>query len=340
MSVSGSRVATVVADAEWLPLRLSDDLRSIRFAHIPRALHADLAYLEEKFLPAGADSVDLAVSEIDKCLADGADGAPRFIFHSSMCGSTLLARVLDQPGTSMSLQEPIILNQLSARNSRGEDVGALVATVTRLLARPFAPGEMTVVKPGNTANNLMPMIAARFPGSRALCLEASVEDLLRAVVKRGVLGRATYRRLYAFLARGGGLPTGFSPDDMWELTDLQVAALGWLIQHRDFADVLVRHPDQFRSLTLERLLNDRNDVLAALSEFFDAGWDAETVAADPRFDRHSKDKAKPYDDARRRQDAQSIDAASGPEIAWTGQWAMSLADHLALSHQLPRQLLS
>lgn len=336
MKILPTNHAAVVADAEWLPFRLSEDFRSIRFVHLPRADHRRIHYLEEKFLPAGTGSVELAVEAV----AAGAPQpiSPHFIFHSSMCGSTLLARVLDQPGYSMTLSEPIILNQLSARFSRGEDVADLLKLVVGLLARPFGPGEQIVIKPGNTANNLMPLIAAQFPAMRAIVLEASVEDLLRAVIKRGPQGRTVYRRLYAFVARTRRLDTGFTPEDMWELTDLQVAALAWLTQHDEFVEMLVSHPGQFRSLTMDRLLTSRSEVLAALAEFFGTGWSADSVARDPRFERHSKDGARPYDDRQRRRDAAQLDAAFGQEIEWTGGWARHVAAQLGIPVDLPEPL--
>lgn len=335
--MTAAESAAVIADAQWLPLRLSEDCRSIRFALVPRADHARLKYLEERFLPPGTRSVDLPVEQLAEAASQAS--APRFIFHSSMCGSTLLARVLDQPGQSMALAEPIILNQLSARFSRGEEVGDLLSLVVALLSRPFGPGEQVVIKPGNTANNLMPMIAQRFPAMRAITLEAAVEDLLRAVAKRGPQGRIIYRRLYAFVARTRRLETGFTAEDMWELTDFQAAALAWLAQHSEFVDMLAARPTQFRSLTMDRLLRDRETVLAALASFFGAGWDPGQVANDERFDRHSKDGARAYGEEQRRRDAERIDAAFGPEIGWTAAWTNDLADHLRLPMELPGALV-
>ncbi|MEO6434048.1 MAG: hypothetical protein ABIO29_08760 [Sphingomicrobium sp.] len=337
MSAAAPSLDAVLGDAQWLPLRLSEDATTIRFVHLPREDHQRLRYLEDKFLPAGTATADLPVALV--AARPIAAAPPRFIFHSSMCGSTLLARVLDQPGHSMALAEPIILNQISARFSRGEDVGELLALAVALLSRPFGAGEQVVIKPGNSANNLMPQIAERFPQMRAVALEASVEDLLRAVAKRGPQGRIIYRRLYAFVARTRHLDTGFTPEDMWELTDLQAAALAWLVQHCEFADMLKQRPDQFRSLTMDALLGERGDAMTALGAFFEAAWAPAEVASDPRFNRHSKDSGRAYDDHQRRRDAEEVNRAFGPEIEWTGVWTRDLAEHLAIPLDLPNQLV-
>lgn len=334
MAVRGSAAAQIVRDPAWLPIRLTEDLSALTFVRLDRSAYDEVRYLEERFLPRGTPTQVLPVAAVADALGGAETASPRFIFHSSMCGSTLLARVLNQPGHAMALAEPIVLNQLSARHSRGEQVDDLLDLVVRLLSRPFGPGEEVVVKPGNTANNLMPLIAGRFPDMRAITIEASVEDLLRAVIKRGPQGRMIYRRLYAFVARTHRLATGFTSEDMWELTDLQVAALAWLTQHSEFTAMLAAHPAQFKSLTMDRLLGDRDAVLDGIAAHFGSSWSPAAVASDPAFSRHSKNKSRAYDEGQRKRDAAAIDAAFGPEIAWTAGWTSELAGRLGLALDL------
>lgn len=338
-SVAPRNVAALVADPHWLPLRLSQDRAQIRFVRLDRQAFAAATFLEERYLPAGAPTADVPVSTLLDAANDLAPPTPRFIFHSSMATSTLLTRAFDSPGASMALSEPIILNQLSALHSRGEDVAGLLDLFVRLLARPFGEGELTVIKPGNTANNLMPGIADRFPATRALTIAAPVRELLGSVAKRGANSRMIYRRLYAFISRTRQLATGFTPEDEWELTDLQVAAMAWLLQHSEFAEMLRSHPDLFRSASSAEVIDDPAGTLAALAAFFGIALDSEAVAAGPVFAEHSKARGTAFDGDARKREREQLDLAYGDEIAAAAEWVEDVAARVGVPLVLPNPLL-
>lgn len=329
--------SAILADACWLPLRLSDDFSRLTFVRLDRDDHRAVRFLEEKFIP---DSAPRAVVAVDRIAAGPAiaHAAPRFIFHSSMAGSTLLARVLDQPGSSMSLAEPIILNQLSARFSRGEEIGPLLDLVVALLSRPFGPRELVVIKPGNTANNLMPLLAARFPEMRAVTMEAPVRDLLATVAKNGGHGRMIYRRLYAFVARTRRLSVELDPESMWELTDLEVAAYAWTLQHAEFLDMLTANPGQFRHLESARLFAREPALFAALRDFFGLGEDFAPSADDPVFTRHAKNPGLAYDARRRSADMAQLKTHFADEIERGARFAEELAGEAGIPLELPNPL--
>ena len=330
--------AEVVADAGWLPFRLSEDLMSLSFARLPRERHREVKFLEEKFLPADVARHSYTVAEVEAAAAAIPAAPPRFLFHSSMAGSTLLARMLDRPGTAMALSEPIILNQLSAAHSKGADVGDLTELIVRLLSRPFGPGELVAVKPANTANNLMDLIAARFPGMRALTMEAPVAELLATVAKRGGHGRMIYRRLYAFVSRTVELPVTMDPEDLWELTDLEVAAYAWMLQHAEFLAMLTGRPEQFRSLASARLFERDPAMLAALRDFFGLGPGFPPPPDDPVYSRHSKDPAKPYDRGARQAELDRLAATYGEEVERGVGLARELAREAGIPLDLPNPL--
>lgn len=328
----------LVADAEWLPFRLSEDFSSLHFARLPRERHRAVKFLEEKFLPADVARVSVAVADVEAAAHAIPAAPPRFIFHSSMAGSTLLARMLDRPGTAMALSEPIILNQLSAAHSRKAEIGDLTELIVRLLSRPFGPGELVAVKPANTANNLMETIAARFPDMRAVTMEAPVGELLATVAKRGGHGRMIYRRLYAFVSRTVELPVTMAPDDLWELTDLEVAAYAWMLQHAEFVSALTGRPKQFRSLASARLFARDEAMLAELKDFFGLGPGFPPPPGDPVYSRHSKDPAKPYDRGAREAELEQLAVTYGEEIERGVGLARELAREAGLPLDLPNPL--
>ena len=339
MSAS-SEVDRIVGDAQWLPLRIAQSLDAITFVHLPREGHREVTFLEERYLSEALPRKSLPIEAVaDAMTRLAVPQAPRFIFHSSMATSTLLTRVFDLPGTSMSLAEPIVINELSAIQSRGRDVRAPLGVVLRLLARPFSPGEGVVIKPGNSANNLMPLITELLPEMRAITVHAPLRDFLRALAKRGMFARVIYRRLYAFISRSRQLPTGFSPDDIFEQTDLQIAAMAWLLQHSEFVDMLTRHPAQFRSLDSKVFLASKTPTLDALGKHFGLAIDAQAISEGPVFSTHSKELGRAFSSADRDREHAATDAAHGEEIDMVAQWIDQVAEHVRVPLDLPNPLI-
>lgn len=90
----------------------------------------------------------------------------RIIAHTSFCGSTLLARAIDVPQHVLVFREPqvlIDLANLKALNhglSRNADLWPrLIMFVLKQLQKSWLPSQLTVIKPSNWANTLLPDIS-------------------------------------------------------------------------------------------------------------------------------------------------------------------------------------
>lgn len=152
-----------------------------------------------------------------------------FVFHSAFCCSTLLARALDAPGVALTLREPVMLNDLIGWKRRG-GLPARVAEgldhALRLLVQPAAPGEAVVIKPSNLVNPLAAAALALRPEARAILLYAPLRTFLVSIASKGLEGRLWVRDLWAKLLADGADPFGFTSDELFRHSDLQVAALG------------------------------------------------------------------------------------------------------------------
>ncbi|HBQ53677.1 MAG TPA: hypothetical protein DD790_04250, partial [Erythrobacter sp.] len=60
---------------------------------------------------------------------------------------------------------------------------------------------------------------------------APIEDFLASIAVKGLWGRRWVRQALIGQMQDGVLAQQFAPDEMFELTDLQVAGLGWLSHH-------------------------------------------------------------------------------------------------------------
>ena len=134
---------------------------------------------------------------------------PRFIFHMSFCGSTLLARILDRPSKVLVLREPQCLVDLAnwkaallRENRTDARFEPSVRLATALLHRPWQAGETIVVKPSNWANNLLPDFCEQQPQLRPMFIEIGARAFLHAVFRGGNDRLAFTARLVEHLASG------------------------------------------------------------------------------------------------------------------------------------------
>ena len=114
----------------------------------------------------------------------------RYIFHVGFCGSTLLSRLLDQPGRSLVLREPNCLADLA--NQANQSISARVialpdglAALRSALRQRWQEGEAVVVKPSNWVNRLLPDFAVHPIPTRALFVTMDRAAFVRAIVRGG-----------------------------------------------------------------------------------------------------------------------------------------------------------
>lgn len=328
---------------EWLPHRYDPQHDAVHFVGANRTLRQKVPFLIDEYLPNAASPQ--VVRRSDALANSPGAGAPvHFIFHSAYCCSTLLANVLDRPGIASALKEPVILNDLVGWRHRGgppAKVGEILDHALRLLAHPFQPGEAVVIKPSNVVNALAPAMLSLRPQSRAILLYAPLDHFLASIAGKGLFGRRWVRDLLMKQLKDGIVDLGFAPDDHFLHTDLQVAAVGWLAQHKLFADMAARWPDRVRTLDSEVLMARPQPVLEAIGDLFGLGLDAASVSqmiASDAFTRNAKDGAR-YGSADRDAARQSNAALHSDELEKVGAWAEAVAKSAGLDLRAPAPLL-
>ncbi|HVF93578.1 MAG TPA: hypothetical protein VM900_04620, partial [Sphingomonas sp.] len=282
-----------IRDAAWLAHRYDPVHDAIHFLDVPRAVHRGATFITDEYLPEGLEPVVIAR---DIAAASAGLAAPiHFIFHSAFCCSTLLARAFDRPGWAMGLKEPVILNDIIGwrrRGGGGPDMASVLNDTLTLLSRPFAAGEAVIVKPSNAVHALAaPMLALR-PDAGAVLLHAPLRTYLGSVAKKGLDGRLWVRTLLLGLTDDKLVDLGFTARDYLGLTDLQVAAVGWLAQQALFADLVARFgAKRVRTLDSEVLTARPRDTMARLASLFSMNLPAavlDDIVGGEAFTRHSK----------------------------------------------------
>ena len=339
MAQIDSRTLAIVRDPAWLAHRYDPAKDVVHFINVPRKDHREATFLTDEFLPAHASPIGL---DRGVAIAAAGSGSPlHFIFHSAYCCSTLLASALDIEGTAFALKEPVILNDISGWRRRGGPPAQLARALDSaltLLARPFDEPETVIVKPSNVVNPFIQAMLAMRPGSRALLLYAPLRAYLGSIARKGMWGRLWVRELFVKIADGGLLDYGFSSEELFRQTDLQIAALGWLGQHRLFAAVAEHYPDRVRTLDSEAFLAEVERTLDRLGVFFGIDIDAVAIAAGDTFKRHSKGGAE-FSAEKRRADQRDAAAVHSEEIDKVAQWAEAVAASAGQQLKLPGSLL-
>jgi hypothetical protein len=340
MAATTPNLEELVRDGSWLAHRYDETTDSIHFRLVPKEAQQAVTFLTDFEI----GDAPLAVFARADCLAEARKLAlppPRLIFHSAYCCSTLLARAFDIPSVSFGLKEPQILNDvvgLQLRRADPRQVAAALDAALLLLARPLSEGEVNVIKPSNVFNPLIPLATAMRPEARGLLLHAPLETFLASIARKEIEGRAWVRELmWKLIQLGQAERFGFSDEELYRQTDLQVGAVGWLAQHALFAGAAASHGG-YRTLDSETLIQRPSECLAALADLFGVACDAGAVAEGPAFHTHSKDRSEFTPEQRREERARGM-ALYAREVALVLEWTQQLAEHARIPLTLPAPLL-
>jgi len=324
--------ARLLSDPEWIPHTFDHQGERLDFVRLPAGDRDSIPFLAEEYVGRGFEHQVIAYREA-QAGAPAEDALPvHFIFHSGFCCSTLLASALAAGGGLSVLREPDILMNVAQRMLR--DPGAANAQrlelALRFLARaPRRDDRAVVIKPSCFANNLMEALLRSRPGSRAVLIHSDLDAFLRAIAKKGMWGRIWSRKLYLQLSGWTDLRLGFGDSDRFILSDLQVAALCWILQARHFRQFAARHgKERLLLLHSDDLLADPAGALRRVSGLFQLEWDdsmLSSVAGGEVFDRHSK-SAEHFDADRRAEEHERTLEAHREEIEMVSQWAHKAAE--------------
>ncbi len=317
-------------DARWIAHRYEATRDEVHYRFVARDEHGGFPFLTDEYVGSHpAKRLDLRPA----VTAAGGRQAPlRLIFHSAFCASTLLCRAFDLPGVAMGLSEPAILNDIvGIRRRREADpkrVAQLLDAAMRLLARPWDAGGAVVVKPSNILNPLATAMLALRPEAKALLLHAPLPTFLASVARKGMWCRLWARELLEGLLADGVVDFGFAASDYFRMTDLQVAAVGWLAQHKLFQDCRARFgAERVIMIDSETLLAARAETLTHIATHFEFVLDGAQRSAlvdSPVFARHSKFGGS-FSAEDRAAERQSAATAHGDEIDKVTVWARAVA---------------
>jgi len=321
--------AEIVGDPDWFVEDYDPQRAVLSFVRAGRDVLGAQPFLDYRWNRKALKRRELSLDAIAAHMSEETP-LPRlhFIWHTSFCCSTLLAEALDLPAGNLSLREPLVLVAVADAKRAGRWLNRpmpprLIEIVFRLLGR--SRGETLTVKPSNFANVLIDDAASLTQG-KALLLYSDLEDFLVSIEKGGEPLRKYARRLLGNIAGDGGA-TMPPPQDVFQMSDLEVAALAWHMQiaHLRRAAALLG-PERAASLDSAAFLADPKAALSAVDAFFDLGL-GEThisrVLTGPLMKRHAKEPSHPFDADQRRAQADAMRRRLGPHLQRISEWSHS-----------------
>lgn len=327
----------ILRDATWLPHSYNAANGQTAFARIPSEVRAELTFLAD-FKPTSSDHLQW----IPASKAQGAIPVTRplhFLFHSAFCRSTLLVQALAELPNLNGLSEPGILNSLqsSAANAQAK---ALLPAILQQLGKPMNAEQAVIVKPSNFANGLIPTLLDQAPGTKAILLYGSAEAFMRSVAKKGLAGRLWARKQLTHCRLIMPLDLGMDENAYYQLTDLQCAALLWLLQIQQFAQLVKARPDEIRTLDSDTFIANKASTILACAKWYGADADleeAQAISDSPLFASHAK-QGGDYAAIKAEQDAAGTSPVTEEEIAQIVQWVGIIMQQLGLSLPLQQPL--
>ena len=219
------------------------------------------------------------------------------------------------------------------RGAPPRGVAAVTDQALKLLARPFGDGETVIVKPSNLVNSLAMMMLAMYPNAKAVLLYAPIESFLISIAKKEMWGRKWVRELLAGIRQDGYLVGGLNSDELLQLTDLQIAALGWLSQHSLFAHIANKlGSERIKVLDSKTLLGNQHQAIQALTQHFDIALSPgqlTDILKGPAFNSHSKFGQKSdsatFNAVDREKEQSAMADLHGEEIKMVADWTRAVA---------------
>jgi hypothetical protein len=290
-----------------------------------------IAFTDSKVHSLGIDAVIAACAELPP-----RQTGTNFIFHSSFCCSSLLARSLQIDGLTLVLREPWILRRLAdirresipTRQDWQTQSAALVDMALTLLGKTWTESQSVLIKPTNIANNLATDMLAARADARGIVLYSDLETFLISNLKKSEETRQKMPLLARLFDADTGFASMFDGLSLDKLPPLQAAVAVWYAQMLAFRGLLTADTGKrLVSLDSAELLARPEEVLYAAARHLKypiGTQDISSIVAGPTWHTHAKDPFSGYDRKLRSEENLQISKLHAEDIREALRWAESL----------------
>ena len=309
-------------DARWLAQAVDPNAGLVRVVEMSATDYREASFLDDRLLQRHSNAHLLKWSEVADAMPAGARNDARWIFHIGHVGSTLVARLLGELESVLSIREPRALRDLTFFPREVRD--RFVPTVRALMSRTFDPRQTAVIK----ATSMVSEIAAELIGGdgRALFLFASPSVYLQTMLagERSQAELQALQSYYSARAAAAGIPWAAGPQP-----PAQMAALVWACEMSALEGAAAElPPDCVLWRDFDAILEEPERELSTIAAFFglrtEDGRIADIVHG-PLMHRYSKAVEHEFGPEARRQLLDDAAAEHGTAI----QSALALLEQAA-----------
>lgn len=192
-----------------------------------------------------------------------------FIFHTAFCGSTLLARYLDQPGWTFVYREPAILTSLVTHRFRRTLNSSLWSDTFKmsitLLSRTDSCNEVPIIKLHDGCSSIVHHLLSLHPDSKGLILYTDWYSFLLSIFRHPFRRKWVRDRLQLTNCRDHDL---LHDVDIASLTDSEATAYLWMAQMYTYLKAIEYHTRRLYSLECNILFQSPQNALRAIMDHF------------------------------------------------------------------------
>jgi hypothetical protein len=311
--------AVDLRDPGWFPVDLHVPERRLAMLRLDAGVLERSTFLDTRI---EAPLADATWVDLDGIAMPLVEAQPAWLFHTSFCCSTLLARALHLEPRHVVLREPLVLRRLGDARHAGWPVDPLVAPIVSLLSRPWCEGGSVLIKPTHAALNVGRELLAAVPASRALMLTSALDDFLVSNIKKTAETQRKIPELAERALNAGTFgrrcgPAALAPPDL-----LAAAALQWAAQRELCVDLVESAGiSRIRTLDASQLLDDPVATSVAVAAWL--GYPDTAAVAAHASDvarRNAKAPTVAYGPAERERDARALKTRHGPALAAAIAW--------------------
>ncbi|RDH81014.1 MAG: hypothetical protein DIZ80_12890 [endosymbiont of Galathealinum brachiosum] len=279
-------------------------------------------------------SIDLTDSCIESLFSTNHHYTCNFIFHTAYCCSTLLSRAVDISNKTMVYREPVTLHQLAVMQRRKEEFpeqhinswDKYFHFTLKMLSKTWSKNEISIIKPTDSCNNIIPQIMTVSENSKAILLYSKLKDFIASNLKSE--GRRKFLKNFVMRStRDAKKYSIFNSINPETLDDAKSATFVWMVSIMLYLDAIDKSA-HCKTLDAEKLLDDPFNKLKLVSKHLRINLtdnEIEDILSSPSWNKHAKNTNDvTYSNADRQKEKINVLKQNANQVEEAIKWSQSI----------------